>query len=142
MIPGGTGKRGSTPLQAGLAASLFLVASGFAGAVCWALNSPGRVVCLSSFAGLWLVMACFGGGLAAGVLGGIGIWPRAGGIGLVIGTMVLLGLWWISPAGLALREIAACLVVPAVMSSLGALAGANLRVRRACARATLKRGGL
>ncbi|HHW41799.1 MAG TPA: hypothetical protein GXX19_11770 [Syntrophomonadaceae bacterium] len=137
-----TGKRGYPPLQAGLATSLFLVASGFAGALCWALISPGRVVCLSSFAGLWLVLACFGGGLAAGVLGRIGTWPRAGGIGLVVGTMVLLGLRWISPGSLAVREIAACLLVPAVISSLGALAGANLLVRRACARATLRRGSL
>jgi len=142
LITGGTGKRGSTPLQAGLTTSLFLVASGFAGAVCWAMNSPGRVVYLSSFAGLWLALACFGGGLAAGVLGGIGIWPRAGGIGLAIGTLALLALWWIAPGSVAVWESAACLVVPAVMSSLGALAGANLLVRRACARATLKRDGL
>lgn len=142
MITGGTGKRGSTPLQAGLTTSLFLVASGFAGAVCWAMNSPGRVVYLSSFAGLWLALACFSGGLAAGVLGGIGIWQRAWGIGLVIGTMVLLALWWIAPGSVAVWESAVCLVVPAILSCLGALFGANWQLRRACARATLKRGGL
>lgn len=139
MISTGSGKRGSAPLQAGLATSLLLIIFGFTAVFCWAMAAPVRTVYLSSFTGLWVVLASLVGGLTAGVFGRTGMWRRAGMPGMVVGVLALLLLWGISPGSPTVWEIAACLVVLPVISSLGALLGANLAVSRNGATAVHKR---
>lgn len=139
MISTGSGKRGSTPLQAGLATSLLFIIFGFTAVFCWAMAVPVRTVYLGSFTGLWMVLASLVGGLTAGVFGRTGIWRQAGVLGMVAGIPALLLLWGISPGRPTVWENAACLVVLPVISSLGALLGANLVVRRSGATAFHRR---
>ncbi|MGB9792259.1 MAG: hypothetical protein ACPLTR_06765, partial [Thermacetogeniaceae bacterium] len=65
-----------------------------------------------------------------GCSGGAGLWPRAGLNGIAVGVLLLLLMWGCSHGGPTAGEACFCLLALPLSSSLGALLGANLSVKR------------
>ncbi len=121
-------QRGSGSLKKGLATSFFLGGSGCLAAFLYAvLQGESGTAYLSPFFGWWLALSCFCGGLAAGIRGGAGFWVRSAPIGLIFGGFFLLLLYAFAPESLGAGESLVYLGGAALLSSAGALGGANIK---------------
>jgi peptidoglycan/LPS O-acetylase OafA/YrhL len=112
-------------------ASFLLIVAGVAGALAYALTCGHNSVWLSSFIFWWVALSCCAGGLLAGLRGGPRVWWPAGQIGVLGGGLVLVLLALIAPESLGLGDLLAYGLLPAGLSCLAALAGANLRATEA-----------
>ncbi len=122
--------RGSGPLKSGLAASFLLGGTGCFAALLYAAWGTGGAVYLSSFLVWWLALSCLGGGCIAGLRGGAGFWLRSASIGVAFACFFLLPLYAFAPGSLDLRDWVVYPGGAALLSSAGALGGANLKPAR------------
>ncbi len=122
----GVNRRGAAPLKRGAAASFLLIVAGVAGALAYALACGRDSVWLSSFISWWVALSCCAGGFMAGLRGGPRVWWPAGQIGVLGGSLVLVLFALIAPESLGLGDLFTYGMLPAGLSCVAALAGANL----------------
>jgi hypothetical protein len=110
-----------------VSASFLLIVAGLTGALVYALASDRSSVWLSPFIFWWVALSCCAGGLMAGLRGGPSVWWPAGQIGVLGGGMLLVLLALIAPESLVPGDLLIYGLLPAGLSCIGALAGANIR---------------
>jgi len=116
-------------LLLGMGASFLLLLAGVALAFLYAIFSDQAIIHLSFYFTCVFFLSVFCGGYVAGIKGGIRNWVAAGLIGPITGGMVLFLFYSTAFFIPGLSELLTMVLLPAFVSSTGALLAAN-RVRR------------
>ncbi|HHY40333.1 MAG TPA: hypothetical protein GX502_03705 [Syntrophaceticus sp.] len=117
-------KRGFA-LLLGMGTSFLLILAGVVLVLVYAIISDQTTIHLSFYFTCIFFLSVFCGGYAAGIKGGIRNWVPAGLIGPITGGMVLLLFYSTAFFIPGLTELLTMILVPAFVSSTGALLAAN-----------------
>jgi putative membrane protein (TIGR04086 family) len=117
-------KRGFA-LLLGVGTSFLLILAGVVLALVYVFLSNKDNYYLSPYFTVVFLVSVFCGGYTAGKKGGIRSWVPAGMIGLITGGMVLLLFYSTASFIPGLTELLTLILLPAFVSSTGALLGAN-----------------
>ncbi|HAF17839.1 MAG: hypothetical protein ACN4A7_03655 [Thermacetogeniaceae bacterium] len=117
-------------LLLGMGTSFLLILAGVVLAFVYAIISAQTTLHLSFYFTCVFFLSVFCGGYAAGSKGGIRSWVPAGLIGLITGGLVLLLFYSTAFFIPGLTELLTMILLPAFVSSTGALLAANRGSKR------------